>query len=48
MHTADALSTLAFVLLGLTLAHAVLALTEHYFPRSQAGLALRFIVGGGN
>lgn len=48
MHTANGLSVVAFVLLGLTLAHAILALVEHYFPRSQAGLALRFIVGGGN
>ena len=48
MHTANAANVVAFVLLGLTLGHAVLALVEHYFPGSQAGLALRFIVGGGN
>lgn len=46
MQTIDGLHVLAFVLLGLTLAHGVLAIAEHYFPGSEAALAGRFIVGG--
>jgi hypothetical protein len=46
VQTIDGLHVLAFVLLGLTLAHGVLAIAEHYFPGSEATLAGRFIVGG--
>ena len=46
VHTVDGLHVLAFVLLGLTLAHGVLAIAEHYFPQSEGTLAGRFIVGG--
>ncbi len=46
MHTVDGLHVLAFVILGLTLAHGVLAIAEHYFPGSEGVLAGRFIVGG--
>lgn len=46
MHTIDGLHVLAFVILGLTLAHALLAIGEHYFPGSEATVAGRFIVGG--
>ncbi len=46
MHTVDGVHVLAFVLLGLTLAHAVLAIAEHYFPGSEGVLAGRFIIGG--
>jgi len=46
VHTVDGLHVLAYVLLGLTIAHALLAISEHYFPRSEANLAGRFIIGG--
>lgn len=46
MHTVDGLHVVAFVLLGLTLAHALLAIAEHYFPNSEAVVAGRFIVSG--
>jgi hypothetical protein len=46
VHTVDGLHVLAFVLLGLTLAHGVLAIAEHYFPSSEGTLAGRFIIGG--
>jgi hypothetical protein len=46
MHTIDGLHVLAFVILGLTLAHGALAIAEHYFPGSEATVAGRFIVGG--
>ena len=46
MHTVDGLHTLAFVLLGLTLGHGVLAIAEHYFPNREGVLAGRFILGG--
>jgi hypothetical protein len=46
VHTIDGLHVLAYILLGLTLAHGLLALVEHYFPNSEAGVALRFIVAG--
>lgn len=46
MQTIDGLHVLAFVILGLTLAHALLAIAEHYFPTSEGVVAGRFIVGG--
>ena len=46
MHTVDGLHVVAFVLLGLTLAHGILAIAEHYFPDSEGVLAGRFIIGG--
>ena len=46
VHTIDGLHVVAFVLLGLTLAHGLLAIAEHYFPSSEATLAGRFIIGG--
>jgi hypothetical protein len=46
VHTVDGLHVVAFVILGLTLAHALLAIGEHYFPGSEGVLAGRFIVGG--
>ena len=46
MHTVDGLHVVAFVLLGLTIAHGVLAIAEHYFPSSEGVLASRFIIGG--
>ncbi len=46
VNTVDGLHVLAFVILGLTLAHGVLAIAEHYFPGSEATVAGRFIVGG--
>ncbi len=46
MQTVDGLHIVAFVLLGLTIAHALLAISEHYFPGAEANLAGRFILGG--
>jgi hypothetical protein len=46
MHTIDGLHVAAYVLLGLTVLRALLAIGEHYFPGSSATLAGRFIVGG--
>lgn len=46
VQTIDGLHVIAFVLLGLTLAHGVLAIAEHYFPGSEGCLAGRFIIGG--
>lgn len=47
VQTIDGVHILAFLLLGLTLAHGVLAIAEHYAADSGATLALRFIIGGG-
>lgn len=47
MHTIDGLHVIAFILLGLTLLHGILAIAEHYLPQAEPTLALRFIVGGG-
>jgi hypothetical protein len=46
VHTIDGLHVLAFVILGLTIGHAVLAIAEHYFPGSEGVVAGRFILGG--
>ena len=46
MQTVDGVHVVAFVILGLTLGHAVLAIAEHYFPGSEGTLAGRFILGG--
>ncbi len=46
VHTIDGLHVVAFVVLGLTIGHGVLAIAEHYFPRSEAVVAGRFILGG--
>ena len=46
VQTVDGLHIVAFVLLGLTIAHALLAISEHYFPGAEANLAGRFILGG--
>lgn len=46
VQTIDGVHVVAFVLLGLTLGHALLAIAEHYFPGSEGTLAGRFILGG--
>jgi hypothetical protein len=45
VHTVDGLHVIAFVILGLTLAHGLLAIAEHYLPNSEAVVAGRFILG---
>jgi hypothetical protein len=46
METYDVVHVLAALTIGLVAARGVQALTEHYFPNSEAAVVLRFLYGG--